>query len=173
MSTKDGFVEIAPEQLSENAWKLVGSDWMLITAGTPDSFNTMTASWGGLGVIWGKSIAICVIRPQRHTYGFVEKSDHFTLSFFSEDHRDALKYCGSVSGRDEDKIEKTGLTPVTAESGSVYFKEARIVLECRKIYYQDIDPDHFLLPEIDDNYPAKDYHRMYFGEILRCLSRDV
>jgi len=172
MNANDGFVETALEELNESAWKLVGSDWMLITAGTPESFNTMTASWGGLGVIWGKPVAMCVIRPQRYTYGFMEKSDYFTLTFFPEEYRDALNYCGTVSGRDEDKIKHTGLTPVTSDSGSVYFKEARIVLECRKIYYQDIDPNHFLIPEIHDNYPARDYHRMYLGEVLKCTVKD-
>ena len=163
------FVDINPEQLNENAWKLIGSDWMLITAGTPDEFNTMTASWGGLGVIWGKQIAWCVIRPQRHTYGFVENSEYFTLSFFSEDHREMLNYCGTHSGRDVEKVKNARLTPVTSEAGAIYFDEARIVLVCRKIYHQDIDPLNFLAPEIHDNYPDKDYHRMYFGEIVKCL----
>ena len=165
------FTEIVPEQLDEGAFKLIGKDWMLITAGGIDSFNTMTGGWGGLGVMWSRRVCCCVIRPQRHTYEFMEKSDFFTITFFEEKHRPALEYCGSHSGRDVDKIKATGLTPVQADSGAVYFAEARIVLECRKIYFQDIDPTNFLDPTIAGNYPAKDYHRMYMGEIVKCMVR--
>jgi len=163
------FTEIVPEQLGESAFKLIGSDWMLITAGGIDSFNTMTASWGGLGVIWGKNVCYCVIRPGRHTYEFMENGDAFTLSFFEEKYRRALTYCGSKSGRDVDKVKETGLTPMRSESGSVYFEEARLVLECRKMYFQDIDPANFLDPTIAENYPERDYHRVYIGEILKCM----
>lgn len=168
---KSEFKTIDVTKLDESAFRLMGSDWMLITAGNPQSFNTMTASWGGLGVIWNKNVCYCVIRPQRYTYQFVEKSDCFTLSFFGEEYRDALNFCGSNSGRDVDKVAKTGLTPVAADSGTVYFKEARIVLECRKIYYQDLNPDNFLVPEIHECYSDGDYHRMYIGEVLSCLVR--
>ena len=164
------FTEIAPQDINESAFKLIGKDWMLITAGTLDSFNTMTASWGGLGVIWNKPVCYCVIRPQRHTRGFMDSGDRFTLCFFEEKHRKALEYCGSHSGRDVDKIKATGLTSVKADSGAVYFAEARIVLECRKIYFQDIDPAGFVDPAIADNYPDRDYHRMYIGEITKCLT---
>lgn len=165
------FVPIRPEDLSDNVFKLIGSDWMLITAGTRGLFNMMTASWGGLGVLWNKNIAICFIRPQRYTYDFMERSEHFTLSFFSEAYREALNLCGSKSGRQVNKAEATGLTAVVGETGAVYFAEARLVLECRKIYFQDLDPTHFLDPSIHKNYPARDYHRMYLGEIIRCLAK--
>jgi len=165
------FTEIAPETIDESAFKLIGKDWMLITAGGIESFNTMTGGWGGLGVMWSRNVCCCVIRPQRYTYQFMEKSDFFTVTFFEEKHRAALEYCGSHSGRDVDKIKATGLTPVRSESGAVYFAEARIVLECRKIYFQDIDPANFLDPTIADNYPARDYHRMYMGEIVKCMVR--
>jgi len=168
----DSFSEIALEDLKESPFKLIGSDWMLITAGKMDSFNTMTASWGGLGVLWNKKICFCVIRPQRHTYQFIENGEYFTLSFFDESCRSKLEYCGSHSGKDVDKVKETGLTPVRSGCGAVYFAEARIVMECRKIYYQDIDPANFLDPAIDDNYPDKDYHRMYIGQILKCLVKE-
>ena len=163
-----GFTEIKPELLTENPFKLIGKDWMLITAGTPESFNTMTASWGGMGVLWEKQVAFCFIRPTRHTFGFMEKAGEFTLSFFPEQHRKALVYCGSRSGRDTDKIKGTGLVPVK-EKNAVYFEEAKLVLVCRKLYFQDINPGHFLDPAIEEMYPEKDYHRMYAGEIVRCL----
>ena len=165
------FTEIAPDKLSESAFKLIGSDWTLITAGGIDSFNTMTASWGGLGVIWGKNVCYLVIRPGRYTYEFMEKSETFTLTFFEEKHRPALTYCGTYSGRDVDKVKETGLTPVESDCGSVYFDEARVVMECKKIYFQDIDPANFVDPDIAENYPEKDYHRMYIGEITKCMVR--
>ena len=168
---KDGFSVIKPQQISDNVFKLIGEDWMLITAGTPERFNTMTASWGGMGILWGKEICWCVIRPHRYTYQFMEASERFTLSFFDERYREALNICGTRSGRDTDKVAASGLTPAQTESGAVYFAEARLVIECKKIYIHDIDPRHFLVPEIADNYPKKDYHRMYLGEIVRCLSK--
>lgn len=165
------FTEILPGQLDENAFKLIGSDWTLITAGRMDAFNTMTASWGGLGVLWNKNVCYLVIRPQRYTYEFMEKSQYFTLSFFDRDYRKALEFCGTKSGRDVDKVKETGLTPVRAGCGAVYFDEARIVMECRKIYIQDIDPAGFVDPTIAENYPDNDYHRMYVGEIMKCWVR--
>ncbi len=166
------FRNVSPLDIPDNPFKLIGSDWMLITAGPPDAHNTMTASWGGLGVIWNKNICWCVIRPHRYTYEFVERADAFTLSYFDEDYRDALQLCGTKSGRDIDKAEAAGLTPVAGTlPGTTYFSEARMVLECRKIYFQDIDPSHFLDPGIQDNYPQRDYHRMYVGEIVSCLVR--
>ena len=164
------FVEIAPAQIAENVFKTISKDWMLITAGTLASYNTMTASWGAWGHLWGRDVCFCVIRPQRHTFGFMEKASHFTLSFFDEAYRPALDFCGSRSGRDVDKAAATGLTPVAGSTGAVYFGEARLVLECRKLYAQDITPASFLDPTIPaEVYPKADYHRMYVGEIVHCL----
>ncbi len=165
------FNSIEPGQINDNTFRLIGTDWMLITAGAKDSFNTMTASWGGMGVLWDKNVCFIFIRPHRYTYEFAEKNDLFTLSFFEEKHRDILKFCGSNSGRNVDKISKTGLTVVETGSGSVAFNEARIVIECRKIYYQDINPSNFIDPGIEKKYPTQDYHRMYIGEIISCNSR--
>ncbi len=170
---KEGTMKLTdrgPGSLSDNVFKLIGTDWMLITAGTEPSFNTMTGAWGGLGILWDKKICFCVIRPTRHTYGFMERSQFFTLSFFEDRYRDILTYCGTNSGRDVDKVAQTGLTPVI-DGNSIYFSEARLVLGCKKIYTQDIIPDNFIDPGIEKFYPKKDYHRMYVGEILRCLQK--
>ncbi len=163
--------ETKADLLKENPFRLIGSDWMLITAGTPEKFNTMTASWGGLGVLWERSVAFCFVRPTRYTREFMERSGTFTLSFFGEEHRKALQYCGTHSGRDTDKVKEAGLTPVK-EGGFIFFDEARLVLACRKIYFQDIGPERFLDPRIDAMYPQKDYHRMYVGEIAKCLVKE-
>jgi len=166
------FKIIDPGTISDNPFKLIDKEWMLITAGRSESFNTMTASWGGFGILWNKPVVFCFVRPVRYTYLFMEISDYFTTSFFSREFRKALNYCGKYSGRDVDKIKATGLTPIASPKGNVYFNEARLVLECRKLYFSDINPEHFILPEIDRNYPDADYHRMYIGEITNCLSRE-
>ena len=160
--------------LTSNVFKLLDNDWMLVTAGTKDSFNTMTASWGSFGMLWNKPIAIGFIRPQRHTFEFVDTSDYFTLTFFSEKYRDALNFCGSHSGRSVDKISKTGLTVAYTKNGNVYFPEAKLVFECKKIYSDDLKQDKFVqLDLVDKIYPKKDFHRFFIGEIISCLSTDV
>ena len=164
------FKEIRPEDIGDNPFSLIGETWMLITAGTRESFNTMTASWGGLGVLWNKQIATCFVRPTRHTYGFMETAAGFSLCFFDERHRKILDYCGSRSGRNVDKVAKTGLVPVFG-GDAIYFEQARLVIECRKVYTFDIDPARFVDQGIDKLYPEKDYHRAYIGEIIRCLAK--
>jgi flavin reductase (DIM6/NTAB) family NADH-FMN oxidoreductase RutF len=164
------FKEIDPKEIPDNPFSLIGNDWMLITAGTPDRFNTMTAAWGGLGVLWRKQVAFCFIRPTRYTYEFIERSERYTLSFFSRRYRSALNLCGTKSGRDVDKTAETGLTPAFGD-GTIYFTQARLVLECRKLYFQDLAPAKFLDATIEEHYPQKDYHRMYVGEIERVLKK--
>ena len=144
---------------------------MLITAGTPERCNTMTASWGGLGVLWGKQTATCYIRPQRYTYEFMEAGEAFTLSFFGEEYRKALAFCGAKSGRDVDKVKECGFTVAAGAGDAPYFEEADLVLVCKKAYWQDLDPSHFLDPEIEKHYPQKDYHRMYIGEIVEAYKK--
>ena len=165
------FEKIDPKALDQNVFSLIGDQWMLITAGTREACNTMTASWGGLGMLWGKPVATVYIRPQRYTLEFVEREDTFTLCFFGEEYRKALALCGSKSGRYMDKVKECGFTVATAE-GAPYFDEADLVLVCKKSYWQDMDPTHFLDGEIDSKwYPEKDYHRIFIGEILEVLRK--
>jgi flavin reductase (DIM6/NTAB) family NADH-FMN oxidoreductase RutF len=156
---------IDPNSIDESVFRLLDKDWMLITAGQSSHFNTMTASWGGFGILWHQPVAFIFVRPPRYTYQFLEQYDWFTLCFFGKGFRDILNYCGSRSGRDFDKIAKTGLVPLETGKGNIYFKDARLVFECRKVYYHDLLPGHFLDPKIESNYPSKDYHRMYIGKI--------
>jgi flavin reductase (DIM6/NTAB) family NADH-FMN oxidoreductase RutF len=166
-------MEIPVTQLSDNIFRAIGDDWMLITAGTKDHFNTMTASWGACGVLWSLPVAICFIRPQRYTFKFMEKYDYFTLSFLGEEHREILQFCGSFSGREVNKIARTGLIPLITKTGNVYFEQARLVLECKKMYADRINSGRFIMPEIRDSvYPGRDYHKFYIGEIISCLLKD-
>jgi flavin reductase (DIM6/NTAB) family NADH-FMN oxidoreductase RutF len=165
-----GFQTLDPEAVQDNVFKLIGKDWMLITAGTRESFNTMTASWGGMGVLWDKKVCFAFVRPTRYTFEFLEKSEFYTFSFLEEQYRDVLMYCGTKSGRDVNKVIETSLTPIFGNS-TVFFAEARLVMECRKTYVQDITPGNFLDQTMNEYYPKKDYHRIYVGEIIRCLKR--
>lgn len=167
------FHAIAPEQLADNVIRLIAEDWMLVTAGPPDNFNTMTASWGGLGHLWNLPVSFVFVRPSRYTYEFMNREAHFTLSFFPAEYREALSYCGTHSGREVDKIAATGLTPVVGESGAVYFAEARLVLECRKLYAQDFTGESFVDVTVRQKMygVATDFHRFYVGHIQRGWQR--
>lgn len=161
--------KIEPKLIEENAIELIESQWMLVTAGTMESFNMMTANWGALGELWFKDVAFVFIRPQRYTFEFTEESDYLTLSFFDESHREALNICGRESGRDIDKVAKTGLTPYQTECGSVAFREAKLVLECRKLYADRLNPDAFVVPELAEKcYKNGDYHQLYVCEIVNA-----
>lgn len=166
------FVTRRPEEMAGNPFSMIGDQWMLITAGDQTGCNTMTASWGGLGVVWNKPVSFIFVRPQRYTYQFVEQQPGYTLSFFDPQWKKQLLYLGTVSGRDEDKIAKAGLS-VAYSDGLPYFEQARLVLVCRKLYRQDLLSDCFTDSETDRaSYPQKDYHRLYVGEVLRVLERE-
>ena len=164
------FQEVNPGELNFNAFDLIGEEWMLITAGTPERFNTMTASWGTLGVLWSLPVAICFIRPQRYTFEFAESSRFLTLSFLKPGNREILDFCGSTSGRDTDKVRETGLNPLFTQRGNVYFEQCRLALECRKLYSDRIREDEFVVRDlIGKNYSRKDFHKFYIGEVVSCL----
>lgn len=165
------FRQIKPEDIKDNPFQAIGQDWMMILAGEPGKFNMMTASWGGWGVLWHKPAAFCFIRPQRYTYEFMEKAENYSLNFFDQKYKKALELCGSKSGREINKPKESGLTTQTDKSGALYFSEARLVLVCKKIYYQQILPANFLDESIQENYPKKDYHRMYVGQVLSVLEK--
>lgn len=162
----DGFKLIKADEMSDNPFKLIGHDWMLITSGTPDNFNTMTASWGGMGFLWGKNVCFIFVRPSRYTYEFMEKNETFSLSFLTEEWRNALNICGKKSGRDIDKAKETGIKPIHGSNQTTGFEQARLIIECKKMYFHDLNPGQFLDSSIERNYNGADYHRMYVGEIL-------
>ncbi len=154
--------------------KLIGGDWMLLTAGTQDrGWNTMTCSWGHLGAIWGSNTptSVCYVRPQRYTKQFIDREEFYTLSFF-DGYKKQLAYLGSHSGRDGDKVAAAGLTPVF-DGECTYFAEAKLVLVCRKLYQAPLTEAGFVYPEtVEENYPERDFHDMYIGQIVRALVAD-
>lgn len=166
------FKEIAPTEIKENPFELIGNDWALVTSGTADKFNTMTVSWGGVGIMWGKPVTFTFIRPQRYTFEFMENNDYFSMSFFNEEQRDALKFCGSKSGRDLDKVKETGLSPAFTENGVPYFEEAKLVLICKKMYSQFLNEESITDPQSVNKWYDNDYHKMYISEIVKALIKD-
>lgn len=166
------FSETTPELIAQNPFTLVGSDWMLITAEKDKKVNTMTASWGGMGVMWKKNVAFVVIRPQRFTKEFIDHASGFSLSFFEESFRDKLAYLGKVSGRNEDKITQSGLT-VTHMHGIPCFQEAKLVFICHKLYAQPMDSQFFIDHTLDKQwYPNSDHHTLYVAEIKQVLVKN-
>jgi len=165
------FREINIRQLDQNAVQMIAERWLLITAGDQDRYNMMTGSWGALGEMWGKDIAVAVIRPTRYTYEFMEQQEYFTLSILNDSiSKAAHSVCGSKSGRDIDKTKETGLSPLFDHG--VYFEQADIVLICKKIYVGDVKPEGFVDPSLDEKWYNNDYHRMYVGEIVKTLVRE-
>lgn len=165
------FNSVSVDTLDLNPFKSISKDWLLVTSGNEEKFNTMTVSWGGLGFLWNKNVSFAFIRPQRYTFEFMEKNDYYTLSFLECKDKDILKYCGKFSGRDVDKVKETGLVPIF-EKDYTYFEQSKLVFVCKKIYTDNINSQNFLVEEIEKNYPKKDYHKMFIGEIIDCLKKD-
>lgn len=162
--------EVPVTSLSFNPFEKIGKEWMLITAGDEQKANTMTASWGGLGVMWGKNVVYIVVRKTRYTKEFIDKNDTFSLTFLPEEYRSALNYLGTVSGRDEDKISKAGLHPDYADN-TPFFSEGNLVLICRKLSASPITPDQFIDNTIEEKwYKDGNFHTLYIGEITKILA---
>ncbi|MDE5853971.1 MAG: flavin reductase [Ruminococcus sp.] len=167
------FKKIDISELCLNPFTKIGKEWMLLTGGNIENFNTMTASWGQIGVLWNKNVLTCYIRPNRYTYEFVENGEFFTASFLGEEYRKALSFCGSHSGRDCNKMTETGLIPVELD-GCIGFEQADMVIVCRKLYSYDMQESGFLT---DDGIPAQffgsdPYHRAYIAEITAVYVKE-
>ena len=134
---------IAIKDLSENFFEVIGKEWMLVTAGSKEHFNTMTASWGGIGWLWNKPVVFVFIRSERYTYEFMEENEYFTLSFLGKENRSIYNLCGSKSGREVDKVKETGLNPIVTERGNILFEQDRnaFPLFCRTKTWEPLTSD--------------------------------
>ena len=154
---------------SENAFDLIGKEWMLVTAGNKEKLDMMTASWGGIGWLWNRPVAFIFIRPERYTHDFIERENRLTLSFYKEEYRGILQFCGTKSGRDVDKVKETGLKPIQLESGAMTFAEARLTLDCRRIFKSPMAEANFIdksiLAKWYGNQPGGSLHDVYVVEI--------
>ncbi|MGI6466831.1 MAG: flavin reductase [Sphaerochaetaceae bacterium] len=166
------FEQVDLSTLELNPFTTIGEDKFLITAGNVDQYNTMTAGWGFFGTMWNKSAFGIVVRPSRYTYEFLQNSNHFTVSFFSAEYSETLKYLGQNSGRDKDKISMTNLSPTSVGDKYITFEEANMVLCCKKASMSPIEPEHFLLDEINEHYEQGDYHTLFIGFVQRLLVQE-
>lgn len=160
---------VNPKDLSLEAFRLFTERTPLLTAGDRTACNTMTIGWGGLGELWQKPVCTVYVRQSRYTFQFVESHDYFTVSILPENRKDALRLCGTKSGRDMDKISSCGLTVCYGAGDAPFFDEAELVLVCRKLYAQDMKPEFV----IDHDAAAPffkegDWHRMYIGEVVEA-----
>lgn len=161
------------KDLTENFFETISKEWMLVTAGTPDHFNTMTASWGGIGFLWNKPVAFVFIRPERYTYEFAEKNEYLTLSFLGDENRQIYNICGSKSGRDTDKVQETGLNPLPTPDGNITFEQSRLTLECRKLYSRMLEPESFIDKQPLEKWYSENngMHKMYIVEIVNVWKK--
>ena len=165
------FHEIKVNDLNENVFNLIGKDWFLISAEKEGTVNTMTVAWATVGILWQKNVVMVAVRPERYTKEFLDASDTFSLTVFDKSYKKMLGYCGTVSGRDEDKIAKSNLT-INHIDGTPYFEEADMVIVCKKLYAQEMKPECFIIKELDsENYPKKDYHTLYISEIEKIYRK--
>lgn len=164
VSALPGFRQISADKIPGNIVKLL-NNWTLITSGTAEKTNVMTASWGGLGVFWEKPVAFCFLNPSRYSVQTMDQGETYTISFYTEAYKDAMLYCGNNSGRNTDKIKGSGLTPIKTPSGATAFAEAWMIFECKKIIAQQISPDA-VKTQVPAEWSKNGYHKMYVGEIL-------
>lgn len=171
---------VSPESIADNPFTVIGRDWLLVTAcamstdddGTVSTGrpNTMTASWGGLGILWNKPVATIYLRPSRYTKEIIDSTSTFSLSVLPQKYKSALDYCGSHSGRNEDKFRAAKLD-VEYMNGTPWIKQARLVLFCQKLYAQEFDPYCFAEEQLcKQNYRKNDFHTMYIAEITKVLA---
>lgn len=163
---------LKPEELGDNPFELIGKEWLLLAAEREAQTNAMTVSWGGLGILWRKPVAFVFVRHSRYTLEFIEKADTFSLSAFDDPGHKLLGYFGSVSGRTEDKIAKSGLTQFSHDN-TPCFEQSKLTIVCRKLFAQELLPESFTDRSILEScYSDHDYHRMYVGEVLSVLQRN-
>ncbi|MGN1297537.1 MAG: flavin reductase [Clostridia bacterium] len=153
----------------------IDQEWAILTAGKKEKFNAMTISWGGLGTIWNKPVVTVYVKPIRYTYEFMESNEYFTISFYDKKYREDLAILGSKSGRDLNKVELTKLTPDFLKN-TTSFKEAKLTIVCKKIYFQDLDINNIDInsiprSEVDRFYKTEPAHRMYIGEVVDIIDR--
>ena len=143
-----------------------------LTVKAGKTFNTMTIGWALIGYAWQKPILMVLVRTSRHTFGFIEKAADFTVTVPTTDMRDALMFCGTKSGRNVDKYKACNLELANARKViSPIIKTPGIHFECKILLKTPMDPK-CLDKECQSLYPAKDYHTLYFGEIVECYEME-
>jgi flavin reductase (DIM6/NTAB) family NADH-FMN oxidoreductase RutF len=144
-----------------------------LTVKSGDALNTMTIGWVTFGVVWSKPIMMVAVRSSRYTFGIIETAKDFTVTVPAEDMLKETAYCGSKSGRNVDKFKMCNLeTADSRKVASPIIKTRGRHYECNIIYKSTMDPTHLDKGYDSSLYPKKDYHTLYFGEILACYETD-
>lgn len=139
-----------------------------LTSKAGDAINTMTISWGFFGFAWNRPIMQVMVRDTRHTKTMMDESDTFTVSFpFKGELKDALKVCGSKSGRDLDKFLECDLKPLDSSViDAPGIEGARFVVECKVVAKQRMTKEEMLSDDIKTFYGNDNFHTMYYGEVV-------
>ena len=167
------FRKIEPTELPGNVIDDICNKWMLLAAGKENDFNFMTINWGMMGELWFKPAVTVYVRHSRHTFGYMEDNDLFTLTVLKPGYQKALQLAGSKSGRDIDKLKESGLTAAMVD-GCPTFEEAAYTIVCKKMYAQELPPENCTdMPIFDKAYEGTDdYHKMYIGQIVAAYVND-
>lgn len=165
------FTEIKANEITEDVFKLVGEDFTVITSGNESDYNSMLAGWGGWGVLFNKPSTWCFLRANRYTLEYIKKEHTYTMAYFDEPYKDQIMIFGTQSGRDSDKMKESALHPIATPSGSMAFKEAKLIIECKLTEITTVSPEDFFTVEgkefVSEAYrEARDYHKIVFGEIV-------
>jgi flavin reductase (DIM6/NTAB) family NADH-FMN oxidoreductase RutF len=143
-----------------------------LTAKADDQLNTMAIGWALVGVVWGKPVFMVAVRDSRHTFGIIDKAADFTVTVPSTDVQAQVMYCGTKSGRNVDKYKECHLELAEAQKViTPIIKTPGVHFECKIVHKAPMDPK-FLDREYEGLYPKKDYHTLYFGEILACYETE-
>jgi flavin reductase (DIM6/NTAB) family NADH-FMN oxidoreductase RutF len=172
------FQPVEATELTDNVFKLVGKDFTVITAGDSVSFNSMTAGWGGMGIMFEKPVTWCFLRASRYTLELMKKETTYTMSYFDDKYKEQVLFFGSKTGRNTDKMKETSLTHVSTPSGNSSYKEARLIIECKLTEITTVGPDDFYAQAdkdfvIEGYNDAKAYHKLVFGEITKIWIKKV
>ena len=149
------------------------SDGLLLASLDPEGKpNVMTIGQGSIGIVWGRPMFVVLVYHSRYTYECIEATGDFTVNVPSPGMTEAVKLCGTVSGRDHDKFAECGFTVGQSQTIiSPYIDECDLVYECQVVQHTDVVPENSA-PEIIDEFDAgADFDRVY-GEILRTLAEE-
>jgi len=162
------------DYLKETYHVMARDGLLLVSQAQRGKPNAMAIGWGSVGIIWGKPIFVVLVRPSRYTYGCIEQVPEFTVNVPTADMKKVVQFCGSRSGRDIDKFARMKLTAVpSAEVSPPLIGECAIHYECRVVHRNDVLPDALARQIVTGCYAQGDFHRVYFGEILRvCVDRE-
>lgn len=157
-------IDVLMERIKKGAFLTVKAEGIV---------NTMTIGWATVGYIWQRPVFMVAVRDSRYTFKLIEKTGNFTVTIpKSDDYNKAIAFCGTKSGRDFDKFKECDLLPKKSK-----YTESPIVdipgihYECKIVYKSAMD-SKFIHTDLEKLYPQKDYHTLYFGEILCCYETE-